>query len=287
MGNDKKWRKILYDRQGVADNYVDESFMNELKKNLYTKTYDYWTVVTESGIVTQQICSICMFACTFVYMDQGTIPPTHLFISSLVLAVIGFCVNVCVVYTQQQSKEIVASLKDLTKTTLLFLPLTLILSPILHTLTQTISTDTIYAMTTLSLLLNLFSHNYGTQAPVVSQSVSLNSAIFGTLCLSSRLPSPIHVFTILIFALILFALFPLFRSNFKNYMARRWWSLMTLATTITTLATLATISTSTTILLFLLLIFITFLCPAILVHMQRFKNNIHGPWEEAKIKTHM
>ena len=29
----KRWRKILYEDQGVPDNYVDESFLDEMKKN--------------------------------------------------------------------------------------------------------------------------------------------------------------------------------------------------------------------------------------------------------------
>lgn len=28
-----KWRKILYEHQNVPDNYVDESFLEEMKKN--------------------------------------------------------------------------------------------------------------------------------------------------------------------------------------------------------------------------------------------------------------
>jgi len=29
----KRWRKILYEDQGVPDNYVDESFLDEMRKN--------------------------------------------------------------------------------------------------------------------------------------------------------------------------------------------------------------------------------------------------------------
>ena len=29
----KVWRKVLYEDQGVPDNYVDESFLDEMKKN--------------------------------------------------------------------------------------------------------------------------------------------------------------------------------------------------------------------------------------------------------------
>ena len=32
-----KWRKILYEDQGVPDNYVDESFLDEMKKNCKSK----------------------------------------------------------------------------------------------------------------------------------------------------------------------------------------------------------------------------------------------------------
>ena len=29
----KRWQKVLYMDQGVPDNYVDESFLDEMKKN--------------------------------------------------------------------------------------------------------------------------------------------------------------------------------------------------------------------------------------------------------------
>lgn len=33
MAAKTKWRKVLYENQGVPDNYVDETFLDELKKN--------------------------------------------------------------------------------------------------------------------------------------------------------------------------------------------------------------------------------------------------------------
>ena len=45
MAKKKCWRKILYEEQDYPDNYVDESFLDELKKNgnylLINKTDNY------------------------------------------------------------------------------------------------------------------------------------------------------------------------------------------------------------------------------------------------------
>jgi phosphatidylinositol N-acetylglucosaminyltransferase subunit C len=52
------------------------------------------------------------------------------------------------------------------KTSVVFLTFGLGMSPIMMTLTETISTDTIYAMTFFMLLANLLFHDYGTNAAV-------------------------------------------------------------------------------------------------------------------------
>ena len=53
---------------------------------------------------------------------------------------------------------------DDTKTTCIFLSFGYGLSPVLMTLTDTISTDTIYAMTAAMLMANLLFHDYGPSA---------------------------------------------------------------------------------------------------------------------------
>lgn len=50
------------------------------------------------------------------------------------------------------------------KTALKFSGCSVVLSPVLVTLTETISTDTIYAMTTVMIIANLFFHDYGANA---------------------------------------------------------------------------------------------------------------------------
>lgn len=117
------------------------------------------------------------------------------------------------------------------------------LSPILMTLTETISTDTIYAMTTFMLLANVIFHDYGANAALwvalssrklfksyriitienrstllhfrVSQSLSLNAAIFAAVCLASRLASVYDAFVTLMWAVLVFAMWPQFRQRVK------------------------------------------------------------------------
>ncbi|XP_067830200.1 phosphatidylinositol N-acetylglucosaminyltransferase subunit C isoform X1 [Heptranchias perlo] len=50
-----RWKKVLYERQPFPDNYVDGSFLEELRKNIYVRQYQFWSVVCESGMVVQQL----------------------------------------------------------------------------------------------------------------------------------------------------------------------------------------------------------------------------------------
>ncbi|KAL2736608.1 phosphatidylinositol N-acetylglucosaminyltransferase subunit C [Vespula maculifrons] len=71
------------------------------------------------------------------------------------------------------------------------------LAAILRTLTETISTDTIYAMTILMFLTHLIFNKYGSTEIFFSDSLSITSSIFGSLMLASRLASPLHAFSLL------------------------------------------------------------------------------------------
>lgn len=67
---DARWKKVLYERQPFPDNYVDRRFLEELRKNIYARKYQYWAVVFESSVVVQQLCSVCVFVCVFVCVHE-------------------------------------------------------------------------------------------------------------------------------------------------------------------------------------------------------------------------
>lgn len=48
-----------------------------------------------------------------------------------------------------------------------------------------------------------------------SSSISLNAAVFGAVCLSSLLPSPLHVFALMLTAVAMFAVLPNARMALK------------------------------------------------------------------------
>ncbi|KAM6484385.1 phosphatidylinositol N-acetylglucosaminyltransferase subunit C [Trichoderma sp. SZMC 28011] len=97
------------------------------------------------------------------------------------------------------------------------------LSPILKSLTQSTSSDSIWAMSLWLLAINIFFFDYsggvGTKFPA---SLSTNAALMASTVLASRLPSTKQVFCLTLFSIEVFGLFPVFRRyvqhrNFRQH----------------------------------------------------------------------
>ncbi|CAM5160810.1 phosphatidylinositol N-acetylglucosaminyltransferase subunit C [Chelonia mydas] len=278
----KHWQKVLYERQPFPDNYVDHRFLEELRKNIYARKYQYWAVVFESGVVIQQLCSVCVFVVIWWYMDDGLLTPQWLFGAGLASSLIGYILFDVIdlgVGRKESGRTWWADLKS----TLVFIAFTYGFSPVLKTLTESISTDTIYAMSVLMLLGHLIFFDYGANAAIVSSTLSLNMAIFASVCLASRLPRSLHTFAMVTFAIQIFALWPMLQKKLKARTPRCYVG-VTLLFALSALAGLLTISGVAALLFALLLISISCLCPYCLIRLQLLKDNIHGPWDEAEIK---
>ncbi|PTB61637.1 GPI2-domain-containing protein [Trichoderma citrinoviride] len=86
------------------------------------------------------------------------------------------------------------------------------LSPILKSLTQSTSSDSIWAMSFWLLAINIFFFDYsGGVGAKFPASLSTNAALMASTVLASRLPSTKQVFCLTLFSIEVFGLFPVFR----------------------------------------------------------------------------
>ncbi|KAL2138292.1 hypothetical protein VTI28DRAFT_7011 [Corynascus sepedonium] len=96
------------------------------------------------------------------------------------------------------------------------------LSPILKSLTRSTSSDSIWAMSFWLLAINVFFFDYSGSSsskrmPVAS--LSTNAALMASTVLASRLPSTGQVFSLTLFSIEVFGLFPVFRQHARH---RSW-----------------------------------------------------------------
>ncbi|ESO92813.1 hypothetical protein LOTGIDRAFT_120032 [Lottia gigantea] len=281
MAAPKEWKKILYEDQNKPDNYVDDkSFLRELKKNKHIRSYEYWPTVSDSGCITQQISSVCIFVVIFMYMDNKQLKPDELFIVTTILTIIGY---ICYVKLENSSNTTRSNrtVCDDMKTSIMFGGFSFSLSPVLVSLTETISTDTIYAMTSMMMIANILFYNYSADQDDVPGTLSLNAATFASICLASRLNTTWHAFSIVLFSFEWFALWPLLRHRLKTIYPK---CNNTITVVLGLLALVFLLSTTIpgAILFLSIHIFINFICPAFLKILQVRKNNIYGPWDEAQ-----
>ena len=92
------------------------------------------------------------------------------------------------------------------------------LSPILKSLTKSTTSDSIWAMTCWLMCINIFFFDYsggiGVKFPA---SLSTNAALMASTVLASRLPSTTHVFSLTLFSIEVFGLFPVFRRHLRHF----------------------------------------------------------------------
>lgn len=69
-GEGVPWQKVLWERQPFPDNYVDQRFLEELRRNVGIRQYRYWAVAREAGFVGQQVSCVAIFITLWLYMEQ-------------------------------------------------------------------------------------------------------------------------------------------------------------------------------------------------------------------------
>lgn len=279
------WKKILYGNRGYPDNYTDLKFLKDLQMNVNVEIFNYSEAILGATKLTHQLSLIVVFLLVFhnLYTHPSYVSAEILLLNVCCICCVGYILFL--LWNGPRPCGLVETIRDDVKTVSCVLVFGFILSPMLHTLTKSISTDTIYMISFFVFLIHLVCYDYGMPAALVSRAISLNAAIFGTICLASRLDKSLDAFVLLIVSFTLFAIYPhplnLLESHSKFYLRL---APVTLFLTTSCLA-LAMISTFLFYINSTVMIFCGLICPLIFCYIQNHKNNIHGPWDEAVVET--
>ncbi|XP_058747558.1 phosphatidylinositol N-acetylglucosaminyltransferase subunit C isoform X2 [Vicia villosa] len=161
----------------------------------------------------------------------------------------------------------------------------------LKTLTRSISSDSIWAVTVSLLVLHLFLHDYSESTvkapgvlknPALTSCISVNASVVASVFVASRLPSRLHVFAIMLFSLQVFLFAPLVTYCIKKY-SFRLHLCFSISLMVLTLSFVFTLHRMLFVLLLSLLVFVNLVCPYWLIRIQEYKFEINGPWDEAKL----
>ena len=265
----------MYEPQDFADNYVDKSFLTGLRRNQNARRYTFSGLVVDSMVISHQVSMAAQFLAVFELVYAGLLAVRVLAAIQLVFSAAGWALL---------SRHYASQLWPSVRSFILLTSLLVMASPILRTLTDPISDDTIWAFAISLLLVHLVCYEYRPfrQVQVYFSPISLNAAVFASVVLASRLPDLVTVFTFLYYSLTLFMASPLIRHHLHLRLSRSVApSLFLFAFT----AAIVWLSSGLALLIYLaILIFVTFICPFLLIYMQKYKNEINGPWDEAELQ---
>jgi len=271
-GKVKKWRKVLYDNAGFPDNYTpEEAFLAARRYNENLVTYSLGSCLSGGAEVATQLSLVIIFWSCYKFIKLGSVSPASLTLCVMSVSVLGYLI---IIVTRSQNT--LASLMAGLKTSFLFTVTGYSLSPVLHTLTDSISTDSLHTMAASSFVLHLLTSDYGLPAPVVSWQISINAAVFSSVCLASRFTDHLSAFSLMCVSVFCFLLLPLARSHILS--SSLTWSLLT---SLTSIVLLSSISMTHGLLAGLALLTLQILCPVLFYRLQSDKLTIHGPWDEA------
>ncbi|EGC41694.1 phosphatidylinositol:UDP-GlcNAc transferase PIG-C [Histoplasma capsulatum var. duboisii H88] len=177
------------------------------------------------------------------------------------------------------------------------------LSPILKSLTKSTTSDSIWAMSCWLMVINIFFFDYssnsggsgtggsgesGATAAKFPASLSTNAAVMASTVLASRLKSTTHVFSLTLFSIEVFGLFPVFRRHLR---AISWRGHVLLTVSLVIIASAAVgITLRGGYMSAILGIFIGSFSTALvmggcswwLISLQKYKNVVAGPWDPAR-----
>lgn len=283
-----KWRKVAYGgmQPGYDDNHTDESFLEDMIMNANVVKRNFFKVMLDSVSISQYLCIAALVIIVWIQTLNSAINETYLLFLDAGLLGLGF--SIIFLTTSQLSFHLF--LHYLLKISF-FISGLYILAPVYHTLTRSISSDSIWALSVSLLLIHLFLHDFSgytirppgaKNSPTLASNISMNASIIASVLIASRLPSRLHVFAVMLFSLQIFLFAPFVAFCIKKYSFRLhlWFSFILMAMT---LGIIFAMHRMLFVLFLALLVFISVVCPYWLIQIQEYKFEINGPWDEAKL----
>ncbi|KAK9478351.1 phosphatidylinositol N-acetylglucosaminyltransferase subunit C [Lipomyces japonicus] len=273
---ERPWRKLLWVHQPYPDNYVDASFLSQLKRNLHVQQYSYWALASDSTVIISHLCTVALFVSVFIVIYNFNWEPAWFAWTGSFCALIGY-------FTWDYFGENSTNRTATAKSSVLIVSTLLGLSPVLKSLTQSTSSDSIWAISFWLFLLNIFFHDYSFgRRQTFPPTLSTNLALAAAIVLASRLSTTLSVFSFILFSIQLFGLFPIFSRWLRAYSFVGHLILTFILVVITEIGMLV-IGGSWAIAIWSTVILIAvFVAPGWLIGLQKYKNEIQGPWDPAK-----
>ena len=165
-----KWSRKLYLKQPFPDNHVDEeTFLIQLQRNVNVPVYTFGELVQASSGIVQQLAVTLAFIATFLLVLETRIDADLLVLVANGSTVLAY--GTWVIYVRNEikssghvSKDRKNFLRKRGRETimhgLIFTLLLMLFSPILKTLTEDTSSDTIWAISFLLFLLCWLGRDY-------------------------------------------------------------------------------------------------------------------------------
>ncbi|KAF7134710.1 hypothetical protein RHSIM_Rhsim08G0028000 [Rhododendron simsii] len=283
-----KWRKVAYGgmQPGFEDNHTDESFLEDMVMNANVVKRNMLKVMLDSVSISQYLCIVALVVIVWTLTLRSSIDANSLLLLDVILLGLGFFV--LLLTAEMPSFNLL--LNYILKFSF-FISGLYVLSPIYHTLTRSISSDSIWALTVSLITLHLFLHDYSgctvkapgaPERPSFMSNISLNASIVASLLIASRLPSRLHVFAIVLFSLQVFLFAPLVVYCIKKY-SFPFHLMFSVGLMTVTLAFAYRLHRLVFVLLLSLFVFVNMVCPYWLIRIQEYKFEINGPWDEAKL----
>ncbi|KDQ63737.1 hypothetical protein JAAARDRAFT_115488, partial [Jaapia argillacea MUCL 33604] len=280
------WEKVLWRSQEYPDNHIPDSFLSSLRKNANFRPYTYWSLVLGSCPITQHLATIFIFLAVFVQLRQRTLDPRLLVWISIGGFIAGYMVWEWLDYRQTVRSHQQTNRAKIVKSSILVFLALMALSPVLKTLSAATSSDSIWALSACLFTLNVVFADYSSVrlgAEIrerLTSVLSMNAAISASVVLASRLSDDLSVFSLVLFSVQLFALFPLLRHRLQA-MPSVVSAVFAMFLSALSIYLSSALSTTVTFIFIYVFVFVTFIAPGMLVWSQKYKNEIRGPWDVA------
>lgn len=236
-------------------------FFSILRVNPNQPRYDIWLLIKSTNVIIQQICIIFLTIALYTTLLYNLVDNRYL----MVFGAIAF---------------VVISPSELLSSILLMTFLAGI-SPILKTLTKTVSTDSVYYMAGLLYMLNLILKSYIIRNNnLLKDGFSMNAGYCASVLLASRLNNIQQVFTLLMLSVCLLCYIPYFTNTINSPFLHK---LMTTGLLCFTLFSWIYLHEQMAWLIIVIVVCISGISPMLFLYLQKYKRVLAGPWDESKI----